>query len=75
MIKAHDVRAALDDLPELAITSRTTEEDAAVAMRTWTPFNSVRSGRCASQGRRRGNVIQTVTSCSTFLREKWRSPY
>jgi quercetin dioxygenase-like cupin family protein len=50
MIKAHDVRAALDDLPELAITSRTTEEDAAVAMRTLTPFNQCTLGAVRFSG-------------------------
>jgi hypothetical protein len=38
-MKAHDIRAALSDLPELALTSCTTDEEAAAAMRMLTPFN------------------------------------
>lgn len=43
-MKAHDIHAALSDLPELAITPSTTEEDAAAAMRMLTPFNQCTLG-------------------------------
>lgn len=43
-MEAHDVRVALSDLPELTITSRTTEEEAAAAMRMLTPFNQCMVG-------------------------------
>jgi hypothetical protein len=44
MMKAHNIRAVLDDLPERAITSRTTDEDATAAMRMLTPFNQCALG-------------------------------
>lgn len=43
-MEAHDVRGVLSNLPELAITSRTTEEEAAAAMRMLTPFNQCMVG-------------------------------
>lgn len=44
LMEIHDVQAALSDLPELAITTSTTEEEAAAAMRMFTPFNQCMVG-------------------------------
>jgi len=44
MMKAHDIRAALSGLPELTITSSTTEEEANAAMQEIASFNQCMVG-------------------------------
>jgi uncharacterized cupin superfamily protein len=43
-MKAHDICAALSGVPELVITSSTTEEDASAAMRQLASFNQCMVG-------------------------------
>ncbi len=43
-MEAHDIRAALSGVPELVITSSTTEEDANAAMRMLASFNQCMVG-------------------------------